>query len=153
VGPWTSWSHHNYTDIERERSGTKSANPNNFNLAADARNILISYGWAGYNPETGESVPAVWLTEGGTRWDTLRSLYGYTTNAQLEEAQRVSLNFQHENMEGPPDGVGMLLFMQYLFYTDPHPTGDAGLLYADQLPPSPPHYRSAYSNFAGWPNP
>jgi hypothetical protein len=151
-GPYTAWSHHNYNDVEQNRSGTPAQNPSYFCLAQDARHRLQQAGWTGWNPQTGETPPMVWLTEGGARWPKIQSYYGPgLNNQQLESWQNNLLIQAHSRLQIPPDGAGMALFMNYLFYTDPN--FDTGLLYQHQPPPAAPQFRSAYTTWGGFPNP
>jgi hypothetical protein len=149
AGPNTIWSHHNYTDIEDGRFGTPQSNPSGFCIAQDVRARLANqrYHWQGWQG-AGESPPLVFLTEGGTRWPVLRDHFGQgLSDAQVEGIQASVIGNAHLRLQNTGDGVGIGMFFNYLFYTDP--SFDAGLRYA--LPPG--NARSAYSTWAGFSNP
>ena len=96
------WSHHNYSDVERNVvSPTR---------AEQARGYLVGR-WRGVG---GTSAPKLWLTEGGAR---------------LGQAQAADLTMQAElvrlNWERMSAAAGIQMWSNYLLYADP--TANSGL--------------------------
>jgi hypothetical protein len=96
------WSHHNYSDVERN-----IASPTR---AEQLRSYLVGR-WRGLG---GTSDPDLWLTEGGARLGQAKA-----TDLTMQ-AELVRLNWQR--MSAAP-GVGM--WTNYLLYADP--TANSGL--------------------------
>ena len=66
-----AWSHHNYTDVERRQTATRS----------QAIRALLEGRWAGY---TRAEAPTVFVTEGGARLSRMPALYPPRTRAQAQ---------------------------------------------------------------------
>jgi Cellulase (glycosyl hydrolase family 5) len=96
------WSHHNYSDVERN-----IASPTR---AEQARGYLVGR-WRGLG---GTSAPKLWLTEGGAR---------------LGQSQATDLTMQAElvrlNWERMSAAAGIQMWSNYLLYADP--TANSGL--------------------------
>ena len=111
AGPNEAWSHHNYTDLEREleESGTQR-------LRAVLRDR-----WTGF--AEGEP-PTVLITEGGVRVGKMREYHpGEDPLAAQARSMRAGWE-RHVRDDGAGAGVAMLA--QYQTYSDPR--FDAGLL-------------------------
>jgi hypothetical protein len=106
-----AWSHHNYTDVERRRTDTRT----------QAIRGLLRGRWDGH--VEGEA-PTVFVTEGGARLSRMGDLY---PDEQPREAQARCLRHAWE-LAARPDGTGagVAMFAQYLLYADPN--FDCGLL-------------------------
>jgi hypothetical protein len=96
------WSHHNYSDVERN-----VASPTR---AEQTRGYLLGR-WRGLG---GTSDPKVWLTEGGARLGTAQA-----TDLTMQ-AELVRLNW--ERMSAAP---GIQMWTNYMLYADP--TANSGL--------------------------
>ena len=106
-----AWSHHNYTDVEKRQTQTRS----------QAIRALLKGRWGGH--VEGEA-PTVFITEGGARLSRMPDLY---PREDPREAQARCLRDAwalHERPDGP--GAGVAMFAQYLLYADPN--FDCGLL-------------------------
>ena len=106
-----AWSHHNYTDVEKRQTETRS----------QAIRALLDGRWGGH--VEGEA-PTVYVTEGGARLSRMPHLY---PGEDPREAQAKCLRDAwalHERADGP--GAGVAMFAQYLLYADPN--FDCGLL-------------------------
>jgi hypothetical protein len=109
--PGQAWSHHNYTDVERRQTETRS----------QAIRALLRGRWDGY---VEREAPTVFVTEGGARLSRMPDLY---PSEDPREAQAKCLRDAwalHARPDGPGAGVAMLA--QYLLHTDPN--FDSGLL-------------------------
>ena len=106
-----AWSHHNYTDVERRQTRTRS----------QAIRALLKGRWGGY--VEGEA-PTVFVTEGGARLSRMPDLY---PGEEPREAQARCLRDAWA-LHARPDGAGagVAMFAQYLLYADPN--FDCGLL-------------------------
>jgi len=129
-----AWSHHNYTDMERDLSGAA-------NRAAMVRRRLVGR-WAGY-PAGSSADPQLTLTEGGVRWQKIASSSGVSLEpanyAFFEARQRDLIASTYARLTGgTADGAGIGMLTNYQMSTDPG--FDTGLCYADGRP------RAAY----GW---
>jgi hypothetical protein len=91
-GPGFAWSHHNYTDVEEERSGAD-------NGVARVR-ALLRERWGGY--------PGLLVTESGARVDKAGGL--------LQQADLIERNARRTLLG--PEGEGVEMLCQYLFVTD-----------------------------------
>jgi hypothetical protein len=106
-----AWSHHNYTDVERRQTATRT----------QAIRALLAGRWSGYAEDR---TPTVFVTEGGARLSRMPALY---PAEDPREAQAKCLSDAwalHERDDGAGAGVAMLA--QYLLYADPN--FDCGLL-------------------------
>jgi hypothetical protein len=106
-----AWSHHNYTDVERRQTETRS----------QSIRALLQGRWTGH--VEGEA-PTVFITEGGARLSRMPHLY---PDEHPREAQARCLRDAwalHARADGP--GAGVAMFAQYLLYADPN--FDSGLL-------------------------
>jgi hypothetical protein len=106
-----AWSHHNYTDVEKRQTETRS----------QAIRALLKGRWGGH--VEGEA-PTVFVTEGGARLSRMPALY---PGEDAREAQAKCLRDAwalHERADGA--GAGVAMFAQYLLYADPN--FDCGLL-------------------------
>jgi hypothetical protein len=117
------WSHHNYSDVERN-----IASPTR---AEQARGYLVGR-WSGLG---GTADPKLWLTEGGAR---------------LGQGQAVDLNMQAElvrlNWERMSAAPGVQMWTNYLLYADP--TANSGLRESRFAGGAP---RPGWNVFAGFP--
>jgi hypothetical protein len=106
-----AWSHHNYTDVERRETDTRT----------QAIRRLLRGRWGGH--VEGEA-PTVFVTEGGARLSRMSALY---PDEHPREAQARCLRHAWE-LAARPDGTGagVAMFAQYLLYADPN--FDCGLL-------------------------
>jgi hypothetical protein len=106
-----AWSHHNYTDVEKRQTETRS----------QAIRALLKGRWGGH--VEGEA-PTVYVTEGGARLSRMPDLY---PGEDPREAQARCLRDAwalHERPDGA--GAGIAMFAQYLLHSDPN--FDSGLL-------------------------
>ena len=106
-----AWSHHNYTDVEKRHTETRS----------QAIRALLKGRWGGH--VEGEA-PTVYVTEGGARLSRMPDLY---PGEDPREAQARCLREAwalHERADGA--GAGVAMFAQYLLHSDPN--FDTGLL-------------------------
>jgi hypothetical protein len=106
-----AWSHHNYTDVERRRTETRS----------QAIRGLLKGRWSGH---VEGAAPTVHITEGGARLSRMDDLY---PDEAPREAQAKCLRDAWA-LHAPADGAGagVAMFAQYLLYADPN--FDCGLL-------------------------
>jgi hypothetical protein len=91
-GPGFAWSHHNYKDVEEERTGAE-------NGVARVRAVLRER-WSGYS--------GLLITESGARVDKAGGL--------LQQADLIERNARR--MLLGPEGEGVEMLCQYLFVTD-----------------------------------
>ena len=106
-----AWAHHNYTDLERRDTNTRT----------QAVRRLLTGRWAGYAEGTG---PTVFITEGGARTTRMRSYYPGEDPLQAQaDSMRLGWD-RHATDDGAGAGVAMLA--QYQTYADPR--FDSGLL-------------------------
>ena len=106
-----AWSHHNYTDVEKRQTSTRS----------QSIRALLRGRWEGHVEGEG---PTVFVTEGGARLSRMPRLY---PGEDPREAQAKCLRDAwglHERADGA--GAGVAMFAQYLLYADPN--FDCGLL-------------------------
>jgi hypothetical protein len=109
--PGQAWSHHNYTDVERRLTKTRT----------QAIRAQLTGRWTGY---VAGQAPTVFVTEGGARLSQMASLY---PAEDPREAQAKCLRDTwalHADDSGAGAGVAMLA--QYLLYADPN--FDSGLI-------------------------
>jgi hypothetical protein len=133
AGARFAWTHHNYTDVTFDQGAGTTApdaatTTRTTNFAADMRRRLIAGGWAGW-PAADPADPWIMLTEGGvtiqsirstTRWNIPDSDPGRQRAKQAELIQRA-----WNRMATTPDGAGIAVASNYLWYTDPN--FDSGL--------------------------
>ena len=106
-----AWSHHNYTDVEKRQTETRS----------QAIRALLKGRWGGH--VEGEA-PTVYVTEGGARLSRMPDLYpGEDPRAAQARCLRDAWAL-HERPDGA--GAGVAMFAQYLLHSDPN--FDSGLL-------------------------
>ena len=117
------WTHHNYSDVERN-----IASPTR---AEQARAYLVGH-WRGLG---GTSAPKLWLTEGGARLGTAQA-----TDLTMQ-AELVRLNW--ERMSAAP---GIQMWTNYLLYANP--VADSGLR-EDRFTSAAP--RPVWNVFASFP--
>ena len=106
-----AWSHHNYTDVEKRQTATRT----------QLIRGQLAGRWAGYS--TGQA-PTVFVTEGGARLTRMPELY---PGEDPREAQAKCLRDAwalHQADTGA--GAGVAMFAQYLIYADPN--FDCGLI-------------------------
>jgi hypothetical protein len=106
-----AWSHHNYTDVERRQTETRT----------QAIRALLRGRWGGHVEGV---APTVFITEGGARLSRMDDLY---PGEHPREAQARCLRHAWalaERADGA--GAGVAMFAQYLLYADPN--FDCGLL-------------------------
>jgi hypothetical protein len=102
-----AWSHHNYTDVERRRTDTRT----------QAIRALLRGRWGGH---VEGSSPTVYVTEGGARLSRMGDLYpGEHPRAAQARCLRQAWALAER-------GPGVAMFAQYLLYADPN--FDCGLL-------------------------
>jgi hypothetical protein len=106
-----AWSHHNYTDVERRQTETRS----------QAIRALLKGRWGGH--VEGEA-PTVHITEGGARLSRMPHLYPGEGPRQAQAKCLRDAWALHDRADGP--GAGVAMFAQYLLYADPN--FDCGLL-------------------------
>jgi hypothetical protein len=119
-----AWSHHNYTDVERRRAGSRT----------QRIRALLRGRWNGYG---GSAEPVVFVTEGGARLSAMPELY------PGEHPRAAQARCVHEGWTTAGPGVAML--SQYLLYADPN--FDCGLL--DPYPST--RKRPAYAAWKAFP--
>jgi hypothetical protein len=106
-----AWSHHNYTDVEKRQTVTRS----------QLIRGLLGDRWTGYS---NGRPPTVFVTEGGARLSRMPALYpGEEPRAAQAKCIRDAWTL-HRDPAGAGAGVAMLA--QYLLYADPN--YDCGLL-------------------------
>jgi hypothetical protein len=109
--PGQAWSHHNYTDVEKRQTSTRS----------QAIRALLRGRWGGHVEGDG---PTVHITEGGARLSQMPRLYP-AEDPRAAQAKCLSDAWAlHERADGA--GAGVAMFAQYLLYADPN--FDCGLL-------------------------
>lgn len=105
-----AWSHHNYTDVEKRQTATRT----------QLIRGLLAGRWAGH----GDGSPTVFVTEGGARLSRMSVLY---PGEDPREAQARCLRDAWAlHQPGAPAGAGVAMLAQYLLYADPN--FDCGLL-------------------------
>ena len=131
-GPRFAWSHHNYTDVERDLAGAA-------NRVARVRAMLVGR-WGGW-PHGDPGSPGVLVTESGARPGVVARNFGITDPglALVGQAELIRRNLWR--MTVGPEGAGVGLVCQYLFVTDGF--YDSGLCELDGTP------RPAYWAWAG----
>jgi hypothetical protein len=106
-----AWSHHNYTDVERRLTDTRT----------QAIRGLLAGRWGGLSDAAG---PTVFVTEGGARLSRMHALY---PSEHPREAQaRCVRDAWSLHSTDPAAGAGVAMLAQYLLYADPN--YDSGLL-------------------------
>ena len=104
--PKQAWSHHNYTDVEKRQTATRTQI-----IRAQLAGAL------GRATPTGQA-PTVFITEGGARLSRMPELY---PAEDPREAQAKCLRDAwalHQTDTGA--GAGVAMFAQYLLYADPN---------------------------------
>ncbi len=109
--PGQAWSHHNYTDVEKRQTETRS----------QAIRALLKGRWGGH---VEGDAPTVFVTEGGARLSRMPHLYPGEDPRQAQARCLRDAWALHERADGP--GAGVAMFAQYLLYADPN--FDCGLL-------------------------
>ena len=109
--PGQAWSHHNYTDVEKRQTSTRS----------QAIRALLRGRWGGH--VEGEA-PTVHITEGGARLSRMPRLYPAEEPRAAQAKCLRDAWALHERPDGA--GAGVAMFAQYLLYADPN--FDCGLL-------------------------
>jgi hypothetical protein len=133
------WSHHNYTDVESNLTGTE-------NRAAFVRNRLVS-NWAGW-PDGLASNPYVMLTEGGARLTRIGD--GSTSLANKQRQATLLQNNYDRNHRNDGDGAGIGIVTTYQMHTTTD--FDSGLREVRQPPPAPDGAaRPAYTTWQALP--
>ena len=127
-----AWSHHNYTDVERDLAGAS-------NRAAHVRALLVGR-WAGW-PYGDAGSPGLLITESGARPGVVARNFGATDPGMALVAQASLVRRNLWRMTVGPEGAGVGLVCQYLFVTDRF--YDSGLCELDGTP------RPAYWAWAG----
>jgi hypothetical protein len=102
-----AWSHHNYTDVEHDRTQT----------SVEAVIDLLRGRW---------SEPALLVPEGGARLTKIASVYGTLDPGELRTLQAELIGRNWNRMTRVR---GLAMLGQYLFYSDP--TFDCGLCEVD----------------------
>jgi hypothetical protein len=125
-----AWSHHNYTDVEKRQTETRS----------QAIRALLKGRWSGH--VEGEA-PTVFVTEGGARLSRMPHLYPGEDPRQAQARCLRDAWALHERPDGA--GAGVAMFAQYLLYADPN--FDSGLL--DPYPST--RKRPAYAAWRAFP--
>ena len=131
-GPRFAWSHHNYTDVERDLAGAS-------NRVGQVRAMLVGR-WTGW-PHGDARSPGLLVTESGARPGVVASNFGIVDPALALVAQGEAIKRNLWRMTVGPEGVGVGLVCQYLFVTDRF--YDSGLCEFDGTP------RPAYWAWAG----
>ena len=106
-----AWSHHNYTDVEKRQTSTRT----------QLIRALLKGRWSGYS--NGQS-PTVFVTEGGARLSRMPALYPAEDPRQAQAKCLRDAWALHQRDSGA--GAGVAMFAQYLLYADPN--FDCGLL-------------------------
>jgi hypothetical protein len=127
-----AWSHHNYTDVERNLSGAA-------NRVAQVRAMLVGR-WSGW-PHGDPLSPGILITESGARPGVVAKNFSLPDPglALVGQAELIRQNLWR--MTVGPEGAGVALVCQYLFVTDRF--YDSGLCELDGTP------RPAYFAWAG----
>jgi hypothetical protein len=125
-----AWSHHNYTDVEKRQTSTRT----------QLIRGLLKGRWSGYS--NGQS-PTVFVTEGGARLSRMPALYPAEDPRQAQARCLRDAWALHERDSGA--GAGVAMFAQYLLYADPN--FDCGLL--DPYPST--EKRPAYAAWRAFP--
>jgi hypothetical protein len=131
-GPGWAWSHHNYTDVESDLSGS-------LNRVAQVR-AMLSGRWGGW-PHGDPGAPGILVTESGARPAVVAARFGIADPAQALLAQAEAIRRGAWRMAVGPEGAGVGLLCQYLFVTDVF--YDSGLCDLDGTP------RPAFFAWAG----
>ena len=149
------WTHHNYTDVTFDQGPGSTApdaatTPRTTSFAANMRARLIAGGWAGW-PAANPADPGVMLTEGGVTIQSIRSTTRWNIPDSNPVAQREKqaelIRRAWDRMASTPDGTGIAVTSNYLWYTDPN--FDSGL--CDALA-SGGATRPAYTSWGGLPS-
>jgi hypothetical protein len=131
-----AWSHHNYNDIEDEKSQRLSEDPDNsgnkVHRAARVREVLQEAGWTGFAYNEPPVGPKLFLTEGGCRLDP--SLL--PADARAEQTRKLQEGYNR--IRNTSLGDGILMFTQYLLHSAP--TFDSGLCEVDPAAGCRPSY-------------
>jgi hypothetical protein len=142
------WTHHNYLDVEEQRNcvegracvpighctsyvNGKGRIISPYNSAAWVQKRLADgvggYQWGGMRD--GDNNPAIFLTEGGARLHQLIKIYGcQAVTPPIEEIKRLQAFLVERSFNLMIRGSlskGILLFTNYLTYTDP--SNDSGM--------------------------
>jgi hypothetical protein len=159
-----AWTHHNYTDTEKDL-GSGSHIPSNVsrNYARDVRQKLVDYGWLGW-PDQDWTNPRLCITEGAARMDGIRKLYGIKddgslgpyvqyntggtplrTQSDYEAKQGALITRMGNRMYNGAESAGISMVCNYLTYGTVGPTepvartgaSDSGLLNPPDQPGQP----------------
>jgi hypothetical protein len=145
------WTHHNYTDVTFDQGpGTTAPDAataaRTLNFAADMRRRLVAGGWAGW-PAGDPADPWIMLTEGGVTLQSARTRWGITDATAQRAKQAQLIRRAWDRMASTPDGAGIAVASNYLWYTDPN--FDSGL--CDALAAGGAT-RPAFTTWAGLPS-
>jgi hypothetical protein len=153
AGARFAWTHHNYTDVTFDQgAGTTAPDAARVSrtksFAADMRARLVAGGWAGW-PAANPADPWIMLTEGGVTIQSIRNAQRWNIqDAAAQRAKQAELVQRAWNrMATTPDGAGIAVASNYLWYTDPN--FDSGL--CDTLA-SGGARRPAYTTWGGLPS-
>ena len=125
-----AWSHHNYTDVERRQTTTRT----------QLIRGLLAGRWAGH---ADGRAPTVFVTEGGARLSRMPALY---PDEDPREAQARCLRHVWAlHRPGAAAGAGVAMLAQYLIHSDPN--FDCGLIDPYPSRVERPAY-AAWSSFA-----
>ena len=113
-GPGFAWAHHNYTDVEYDRS-----------TGAEATRDLLVDRWAGW-PYADATNPMILIPEGGARLTKIAEVHGISDPAETRALQAQLIRRNWNRMTGHR---WTAMLGQYLFYSDP--TFDCGLCEVD----------------------
>jgi hypothetical protein len=149
-GPRFAWTHHNYSDVTFDQ-GPGSTSPDTLgldrtaNYAAEMRARLRAAGWRGW-PAADPADPWMLLTEGGVTLQSIRNAqrWNIADPAAQRATQAELLQRSWDRIAGTPDGAGIALTSQYLWFTDPN--FDSGLCDVDGA------RRPAFSTWGGLPS-
>ena len=117
------WTHHNYADVTYDQGAGTTApdvatNPARaVNRAADTRRRLVGR-WAGW-PAGHPADPQLFITEGGATLETIGARYGIAGAAGRRAKQADLLRRNRARMASAPEGAGIGMVANYLFYSDP----------------------------------
>jgi hypothetical protein len=104
-----AWSHHNYTDVERRQTATRT----------QLIRGLLAGRWTGYSDG---QAPTIFVTEGGARLSRMPELYP----AEEPRAAQAKCVRDAWQLHLTSTGTGVAMLAQYLLYADPN--FDCGLL-------------------------
>lgn len=156
------WTMHNYNDVERDHgSNTLAPDRSTYHPTSSirARTVLRSrkiaeqlnaFGWRGWpNGTPGE--PGIFITEGGTDLDRMRSIWGFSDYNTAAQGQANLLQRSLDRLGNDTSGWGVGLTTNYLWYSGPaNSGGNTGFFNEVGAQPPYPGGEGRFYSYLAW---